>query len=225
MIGFVVICLATFSFILFRKKFFTIRSSKLWKDITTNLPFGPRAKKPFSSPISRLVSSSFTAIRRAWKVLVAGGSLPLRFPTTWTRSNVVAKGLIFLLSTISRAIFLELFSSPKPRKMSSIACSSQEFKISAAVIPVLDILISNGSSFRKENPLFDFLSWSVEGHSQEVRRRFPTVEVVAIDQDPDVDAIRANFRDLDKVVTRKVDAVLFDLGPSTDQLKKSNRGF
>ena len=77
----------------------------------------------------------------------------------------------------------------------------------------------------KPGELFVDATYGGGGHSQEVRRRFPTVEVVAIDQDPDVDAIRANFRDLDKVVTRKVDAVLFDLGPSTDQLKKSNRGF
>lgn len=57
------------------------------------------------------------------------------------------------------------------------------------------------------------------GHSGEVRRLFPTVEVIAIDQDPRVDAITANFRDLDKVVTRKVDAILFDLGFSSDQLE------
>ena len=63
------------------------------------------------------------------------------------------------------------------------------------------------------------------GHSQEVRRRFPTVEVIAIDQDPKVGVIRANFRDLDKVVTRKVDAILFDLGISSDQLENSGRGF
>ena len=56
------------------------------------------------------------------------------------------------------------------------------------------------------------------GHSKEVRKRFPTVEVIAIDQDPKVEAITANFKNLDKVVTRKVDAILFDLGFSSDQL-------
>lgn len=63
------------------------------------------------------------------------------------------------------------------------------------------------------------------GHSKEVRRQFPTVEVIAIDQDPKVDAIQANFRDLDKVLTRKVDAILFDLGISSDQLEETGRGF
>jgi 16S rRNA (cytosine1402-N4)-methyltransferase len=63
------------------------------------------------------------------------------------------------------------------------------------------------------------------GHSKEARRRFPTVEVIAIDQDPKVEAITTNFRDLDKVVTGKVDAILFDLGISSDQLEDSGRGF
>ncbi|MEX2013543.1 MAG: 16S rRNA (cytosine(1402)-N(4))-methyltransferase RsmH [Parcubacteria group bacterium] len=63
------------------------------------------------------------------------------------------------------------------------------------------------------------------GHSLEVKRRFPTVEVIAIDEDPKVNATTANFRDLDKVVTKKVDAILFDLGISSDQLESSGRGF
>jgi 16S rRNA (cytosine1402-N4)-methyltransferase len=63
------------------------------------------------------------------------------------------------------------------------------------------------------------------GHTGEVRKQFPTVTVIAIDQDPKVDAIRANFRDLDKVLTRKVDAILFDLGISSDQLEETGRGF
>ena len=63
------------------------------------------------------------------------------------------------------------------------------------------------------------------GHSQEVQRQFPTVEIIAIDQDPKVDAHTANFKDLDKVVTGKVDAILFDLGISSDQLEDSGKGF
>jgi len=77
----------------------------------------------------------------------------------------------------------------------------------------------------KPGELFVDATYGGGGHSQEVKRQFPTVEVIAIDQDPDVDAIRANFRNLDEVVTRKVDAILFDLGLSSGQLENSNRGF
>ena len=77
----------------------------------------------------------------------------------------------------------------------------------------------------KPGELFVDATYGGGGHSQEVMRQFPTVEVIAIDQDPDVDAIRANFRNLDEVVTRKVDAILFDLGISSGQLENSNRGF
>ena len=84
----------------------------------------------------------------------------------------------------------------------------------------------------KPGGIFVDTTYGGGGHSREVKRRFPTVEVIAIDQDPKVDAIRANFRDLDKVVTRKVDAILFDLGISTDQLEsvdlpagRQGRGF
>ncbi|MDO8590189.1 MAG: 16S rRNA (cytosine(1402)-N(4))-methyltransferase RsmH [bacterium] len=77
----------------------------------------------------------------------------------------------------------------------------------------------------KSGEIFLDATYGGGGHSKEVRRRFPTVKVIAIDQDPKVDVTRANFRDLDKVVTQKVDAILFDLGISTDQLERSGRGF
>ncbi len=57
------------------------------------------------------------------------------------------------------------------------------------------------------------------GHSREVRRRYPEVKVMGIDQDPESDATTSNFRDLDQVVHEKVDAILFDLGFSSDQLE------
>src|SRR3989344_1615576 len=77
------------------------------------------------------------------------------------------------------------------------------------------------------------------GHSGEVLRRFPTTRIIGLDQDPDavkkvrekvnIEARVENFRRLDKVLkeleVRKVDAILLDLGLSSDQLETSGRGF
>ncbi|MDP3875336.1 MAG: 16S rRNA (cytosine(1402)-N(4))-methyltransferase RsmH [bacterium] len=77
------------------------------------------------------------------------------------------------------------------------------------------------------------------GHSAEVLRRFERkVRIIGLDQDPravesarelKIEAKKENFRNLDKVLEKlgisSVDAILFDLGISTDQLENSGKGF
>jgi 16S rRNA (cytosine1402-N4)-methyltransferase len=74
------------------------------------------------------------------------------------------------------------------------------------------------------------------GHSLEICKRYPSVKIIALDQDAgtlknknsDCKIIfhNENFRDLDKVLGKeKVDAIIFDLGLSSDQLEFSGRGF
>lgn len=77
------------------------------------------------------------------------------------------------------------------------------------------------------------------GHSSEILRRFPTVQIIGLDRDPiAVEKAQAklhiiarveNFSNLDKVLLdlniEQIDAVLLDLGISTDQLEDSGRGF
>jgi len=74
------------------------------------------------------------------------------------------------------------------------------------------------------------------GHSREVLRRFPSVRIVGLDRDPSaVKKVQAelkivarveSFSNLDQVLKeleiKKVDAILFDLGISTDQLTPSD---
>jgi 16S rRNA (cytosine1402-N4)-methyltransferase len=78
------------------------------------------------------------------------------------------------------------------------------------------------------------------GHSREVLRHYPSVRIIGLDQDSEVssklevrnsklEVFTENFRNLDKVLTLLgidgVDAILFDLGFSSDQMELSGRGF
>lgn len=77
------------------------------------------------------------------------------------------------------------------------------------------------------------------GHSREVLRRFPgLVRVIGLDQDLGavsrgrelgIEVLKSNFRELDEALQKlgldSVDAVLFDLGISSDQLDASGKGF
>lgn len=76
------------------------------------------------------------------------------------------------------------------------------------------------------------------GHSLEVLSKYPKAKVIALDQDNStwekakgkfqglenrITFVNANFRDLDNL--GEVDAIIFDLGLSSDQLENSGRGF
>ena len=77
----------------------------------------------------------------------------------------------------------------------------------------------------KPKAVFVDATYGAGGHSREVRRLFPEVEMIAIDQDPEAGVIVGNFRNLDKILTKKADAILLDIGLSSDQLETSGRGF
>ena len=66
------------------------------------------------------------------------------------------------------------------------------------------------------------------GHTREIVRRYgDKVKVITIDQDLSTGAdITGNFRDIDKLLGEtKPDAILLDLGFSSDQMDTSGRGF
>ena len=61
-----------------RRKFFTIRSSSEWKEITASRPPGRSIRTAAGSAASSAPSSSLTAIRSAWKTRFAGWPSPKR---------------------------------------------------------------------------------------------------------------------------------------------------
>lgn len=77
------------------------------------------------------------------------------------------------------------------------------------------------------------------GHSREVLKRSPEVRIIGLDRDPNavmnvkeklgIETDVDSFRNLDKVLEKysidKVDAILLDLGISSDQIEHSGRGF
>ena len=72
------------------------------------------------------------------------------------------------------------------------------------------------------------------GHSKAMLEKYPNVKIIALDQDksvskslinPRISFHNLNFRDLDKVLEKGVDGIIFDLGLSSDQLENSGRGF
>ena len=75
------------------------------------------------------------------------------------------------------------------------------------------------------------------GHSLEILKKYPGTKIIALDQDKSawekakekfkglekrISFVNKNFKDLDE---EKIDAIIFDLGLSSDQLENSGRGF
>ena len=79
----------------------------------------------------------------------------------------------------------------------------------------------------KAGETFVDATYGAGGHIREVKRRFPKVKTVSIDQDPETKAdITGNFREIDTLLGDiRPDAILLDIGLSSDQLEASGRGF
>jgi 16S rRNA (cytosine1402-N4)-methyltransferase len=84
----------------------------------------------------------------------------------------------------------------------------------------------------KEGEVFLDGTFGGGGHSKEVRQRFgDKVQIIGLDQDPDVakanpdfEVKTLNFRNLDQALISP-DAILLDIGISSDQIDASGRGF
>ncbi len=79
----------------------------------------------------------------------------------------------------------------------------------------------------KDGEVFVDATYGAGGHTKEVLKRLRNVRAITIDQDPAAQAnITGNFRNLDKLLVGvRPDAILFDLGFSSDQIESSERGF
>lgn len=111
-------------------------------------------------------------------------------------------------------------------------------------IPVLLKEVIEYLNFEEKDKIFLDATLGAGGHSCEICRRFPWVEVIGIDADEDAINIAenklkeagcqfrieiSNFRKLseviDKLNVKEVDKALFDLGMSSMQIDISGRGF
>ncbi len=86
----------------------------------------------------------------------------------------------------------------------------------------------------KEGEVFVDGTFGGGGHSREVKRRFgDSVRIIGVDQDPavalrnkDFDVRTENFRHIDRALgVLSPDAILLDIGLSSDQIDDSGRGF
>src|SRR3989339_796560 len=117
-IGFLVRILPSPASAFSRKKFLTILSSKEWNEITAIRPPGSKNLQALSIPSFKDSNSSLTAMRRAWKVLVAKWSRLLLYQsgTAWEiisiSSKVVLIGFFFLVSHIFLTMLPANLSSP-----------------------------------------------------------------------------------------------------------------
>ena len=79
----------------------------------------------------------------------------------------------------------------------------------------------------EDGKVFVDATFGAGGHTKEVKGKFPGVRTISIDQDPGVGAdITGNFRDIDTLLPdTQPDAILLDIGISSDQIDSSGRGF